>query len=395
MRAASGTLGQAPSRGGEFSQLLCRVRVCEKASSWVAVHENENRVEVGVSNGHSDSLRFDRIFRNDNQEELFSHLQPALLACVGGASCTVVAHGGPQSGKSYALSGLFTSGETHGIAPRTIHCITEEMERMAGPAPTAGVFLLFGWELASAYPWYAQEPIATQDQIALWQAEGKWSPRQDPNAGISGFHGFAVLFPFYVDLTFSHSVEGMALASLVVVLLGRSYGMSWPTAAAVCFCGISHPVMDMFFHDAYFLMGNRAKTRVSAEFWHIPYIGPAAFLLELLMCYLGFHFWWSSRSPKSKDAQGEAEIARYLRMFWGISLSHNMASFYIMSPVMCWAFYRFAPELQFLTPASYWSFCLFAVVMWSWALALYPLHKLEQLTVRKDSEVEDQYLKIV
>ena len=38
--------------------------------------------------------------------------------------------------------------------------------------------------------------------------------------------------------------------------------------------------MDMFFHDAYFLMGNRAKTRVSAEFWHIPYIGPAAFLLE-------------------------------------------------------------------------------------------------------------------
>ena len=38
---------------------------------------------------------------------------------------------------------------------------------------------------------------------------------------------------------------------------------------------------------------------------------------------------------------------------------------------------------------------LFQVVMWSWALALYPLHKLEQLTVRKDSEVEDQYLKIV
>ena len=30
----------------------------------------------------------------------------------------------------------------------------------------------------------------------------------------------------------------------------------------------------MFFHDAYVLSGNRAVTRVTLNFWQIPYIGP-------------------------------------------------------------------------------------------------------------------------
>ena len=37
------------------------------------------------------------------------------------------------------------------------------------------------------------------------------------------------------------------------------------------------------------------------------------------------------------------------------------------------------------TPACYWSFIIFTVGMWSWSVALYPLHKLQALTCTKDA----------
>eukprot|EP00913_Durusdinium_trenchii_P032785 g30691.t1 len=104
----------------------------------VVVNEKDARVEVGEADGRPPStptLQFDQVFWDD-QQELFARLQPALLSCIGGASCTVLAHGGPQSGKSYTLSGLFTSGETHGVAPRAIQAITEELERLTTPVPS-------------------------------------------------------------------------------------------------------------------------------------------------------------------------------------------------------------------------------------------------------------------
>ncbi|CAK8994519.1 Kinesin-like protein KIFC2 [Durusdinium trenchii] len=122
----------------EHSQLLLRVRPCEKPSPLVVVNEKDARVEVGEADGRPPStptLQFDQVFWDD-QQELFARLQPALLSCIGGASCTVLAHGGPQSGKSYTLSGLFTSGETHGVAPRAIQAITEELERLTTPVPS-------------------------------------------------------------------------------------------------------------------------------------------------------------------------------------------------------------------------------------------------------------------
>lgn len=127
----------------ELSQLLCRVRPCEKPSPLVVLHDDEAKLEVALETNSSQSqgadrttnLNFDKIFHED-QQELFVQLQPAIISCIGGASCTVVAHGGQQSGKSYALSGLFTSGETHGLAPRAVQAITEEIERMTGPVPS-------------------------------------------------------------------------------------------------------------------------------------------------------------------------------------------------------------------------------------------------------------------
>lgn len=34
-------------------------------------------------------------------------------------------------------------------------------------------------------------------------------------------------------------------------------------------------------------------------------------------------------------------------MFWKIALSHNMASFYIVSPMLVFTMYKFAPNQQF------------------------------------------------
>eukprot|EP00434_Breviolum_minutum_P006371 symbB.v1.2.005623.t1/scaffold309.1/size276354/4 len=149
MRHSSGPLmAQRLSQPGrdaaaELSQLLCRVRPCEKPSPLVVLHDDEAKLEVALETNSSQSqgadrtttLNFDKIFHED-QQELFVQLQPAIISCIGGASCTVVAHGGQQSGKSYALSGLFTSGETHGLAPRAVQAITEEIERMTGPVPS-------------------------------------------------------------------------------------------------------------------------------------------------------------------------------------------------------------------------------------------------------------------
>ncbi|CAE8642819.1 unnamed protein product [Polarella glacialis] len=81
---------------------------------------------------------FDRVLecrRPDEQEELFNVIRPAVAACLGGHSCSIVAHGGPQSGKSYLLSGFFTKTELHGLAPRAIRCITEELEMATGAVP--------------------------------------------------------------------------------------------------------------------------------------------------------------------------------------------------------------------------------------------------------------------
>jgi hypothetical protein len=43
---------------------------------------------------------------------------------------------------------------------------------------------------------------------------------------------------------------------------------------AIFLAAISHPVLDMFFHDAYVLAGNRAVSRVTVNFWQIYYMEP-------------------------------------------------------------------------------------------------------------------------
>lgn len=121
------------------SQLLCRVRPCDKPSPFVTVIEEEARIQVGPDRGKpGEPLSFDGVFSSSSagaQEELFEGLRPSVLACLRGASCTVVAFGGTQSGKSYSLSGFFTHGQLHGIAPRAIQLLVEALGADASSSP--------------------------------------------------------------------------------------------------------------------------------------------------------------------------------------------------------------------------------------------------------------------
>jgi len=262
---------------------------------------------------------------------------------------------------------------------------------------TAGILILAKVETATVFPWYlSTPPPSTNATLETWKATGQWLPGVDRTVS-EGFQGFAALFPVYLDIPYSHTVEGMAILGLVVAVLGRLfYGIGIGYATAIVLSAVSHVILDMFFHDAYIFCGNRAVSRVTVNFWQIYNMEPVAFLLECILAYGGYRLWWSTRMPLSTAPESSEKIAYYKRMFWSIALTHNMASFYVWSPLLIFVAYKYAPSLQFFTPACYWSFIIFTVGMWSWSVALYPLHKLQALTCTKDTAgVEvDEYRKI-
>eukprot|EP00927_Polykrikos_kofoidii_P032509 TRINITY_DN27679_c0_g2_i1.p1 TRINITY_DN27679_c0_g2~~TRINITY_DN27679_c0_g2_i1.p1 ORF type:complete len:466 (-),score=78.91 TRINITY_DN27679_c0_g2_i1:19-1416(-) len=139
--AASPAVGARPTLPAEglASQLICRVRPCDKPSPLVSVLERQARVEVCPEKGHpGEPLRFDKVLGSRGsaeQEDLFEIVRPAVLSCFQGNSCTVVAYGGPQSGKSYTLSGFFMTGHLHGLAPRAIQMIVETIDASVEIAP--------------------------------------------------------------------------------------------------------------------------------------------------------------------------------------------------------------------------------------------------------------------
>lgn len=134
----------ATHSGFAGSQLICRVRPCEKPSSHITVLEDEGRVEVGPEKSQpGEPLRFDRLLKSassKNQEELFEIFKPSVFQCIRGRSCTVVAFGGPQSGKSYTLSGFFTHGQLHGLAPRAIQTVADALESQSEAAAVEASF---------------------------------------------------------------------------------------------------------------------------------------------------------------------------------------------------------------------------------------------------------------
>lgn len=262
----------------------------------------------------------------------------------------------------------------------------------------AGLFLLLGIESGSMYTqWMATPPPGTQDLVAQWKADGLWEEGVDQAPGQDGFKGFQLTFPLYVSIPWSHSVEFMAIVAVVlIVCLWLRSRISARYAIGIFIAMISHPCLDMIFHDANFRMGNRTQTRVSLGLWQIPYNGPFTFALEVVMAYVPYRIWRSMRGPIIDTTRPDDDIAReiatYEKQFWTIAISHNMASWYVLSPLMAVGFYKYAPQLQFATPNAYWSYVLFFFTFLSWSAALYPIHMLEKLTSPKNTQAKEPLL---
>lgn len=119
------------------SQLICRVRPCEQPSQVIAVSEERARIEIVPEKGHpGEPLCFDHVLgpqQGSDQEVLFELIKPAVIACMQGTSCTVVTYGGPQSGKSFSISGFYQHAQLHGLAPRAIQFCVDYMSSSSLP----------------------------------------------------------------------------------------------------------------------------------------------------------------------------------------------------------------------------------------------------------------------
>lgn len=123
---------QLKGADGAASQIICRIRPCDKPSPLVSVSEEDARIEGIPEKGHpGEPLQFHHVLNSrgpGEQEALFEYIRPSVQASVRGSSCTILAYGGSQSGKSYALAGFFTHTRLHGLAPRAIQLISEMRE---------------------------------------------------------------------------------------------------------------------------------------------------------------------------------------------------------------------------------------------------------------------------
>lgn len=253
----------------------------------------------------------------------------------------------------------------------------------------ASILSLFRVETSTVYvqpPWMQEPPNATLELIEEWKAEGVWEKGVDLEPGEKGFNGFQLTCPLYFDASYSHSLELMSILSIpLIAYMWLRYRINAGYALVILGAMISHPLMDMVFHDAYFLMGDRSKTRVTFNLWQIPYNAPFTFMLEVAMAYFPYQAWRSRRNPINDDVDTAQKIATYEKLFWAFAI-YNMLSWYVMAPIMIITAYRFTPEKESYTPHAPEGYYIGVLLFLSWSLALYPLHKLENLMAPEKNE---------
>lgn len=178
----------------------------------------------------------------------------------------------------------------------------------------SGVLFLFGIENLEIYARWMTDavghpPIETSQAISRWKDEGRWSESGDPEQGRNGFEGFVGVAPVYFDLSFSHSVLFVGLFFAIQIAAatkawharrrapGPTFG--WRGFLAIVLAVVSHPLLDMVFHDAHIAFGNRSVSRYSLNLWKRGGVfGPIAIVRELFLGYLPFRAWVDRREPR-------------------------------------------------------------------------------------------------
>merc|ERR1712113_422753 len=110
------------------------------------------------------------------------------------------------------------------------------------------------------------------------------------------------------------------------------------------------------------------------------------------MAIFPFRLWLSGKEPIDGSEETMQNIAEYKKMFWMMALTHNQASWYLVSPALAFGFYRFT-SFPFGADNEI-SYVIVCVTLLSWAGALYPLHKLDGLLRQKGGK-GDEYKSMV
>lgn len=157
----------------------------------------------------------------------------------------------------------------------------------------------------------------------------------------------------------------MSLVGCLAALLWLARAGSAGGAATLFLCTVSHPMLDVLFHDAYFSFGNRAVSRLAyfGGLWQSASLAALGFALELALCVFPYLWWRAARMPADASESTLASIRRNERLFWLLALGYNMPSLYLISP----AWQHVAWPAGFRMGVLGWPD---AAVLWTWCLAL-------------------------
>jgi len=140
---------------------------------------------------------------------------------------------------------------------------------------------------------------------------------KDPTRGVSimndgaVFRGFSGAGTMYFDIPFSHSVFFIFLFAIPFCLYHLLKEKKTPVAVVgVMLAFLSHPLLDIFFHDASFGFGSRTQA-VSIGLWRSNAWTAALWFLEPLCVYVVWKMWKHTLDIKDKVAW-----AKNAKIYW-------------------------------------------------------------------------------
>lgn len=209
---------------------------------------------------------------------------------------------------------------------------------------------------------------------------------KDPTRGVSimadgaVFNGYSGAGTMYFDIPYSHSVLFIFLFAIPFCLWHKFKEGKTPIAVVgVMLAFLSHPLLDIIFHDASFGFGSRTQA-VSLGLWRSNSWTVALWFLEPLCVYYVWKTWKNTLHIKNKEVW-----AKNAKIYWLGEIFYCNYSWYSAYPLgkMTW---EILPKGQRLGENIY----MLCVIIFSWAWVLYFVRKLEDPEVSELKNKKEQ-----